>query len=285
MLATAITTEGVCTMTELVMATTTSPDGTPIAYHRSGSGPPLVLVLVHGTTADHSRWQTILALLDSHVTCYAMDRRGRGHSGDAPEYSLEREVEDVVAVVEAVAEEVGGPVDLLGHSFGGLCALEAATGTPALRRLVLYEPPMAVHGATVGPAQLQRLTALLAEGRHEDVLLAFFRDTVGMPDHELAVYRTLPAWQVRIAAAPTLVRETEAEEAYTFDANRFSTVTAPTLLLLGGDSPPAFAAGTRAIATALPDARVVVLEGQQHIAIDTAPERFTAEVLSFIAQR
>src|SRR5262245_15334434 len=98
----------------------TSRDGTPIGYERSGQGPPLILV--HGTTADHSRWAPVLPALSERFTVSAVDRRGRGASGDAPIYAIEREFEDVAALVDAV----GGPVYLLGHSYGALCALEGA---------------------------------------------------------------------------------------------------------------------------------------------------------------
>src|SRR5687768_6369257 len=118
-----------------------STDGTPIAYRRSGEGP--ALVLVHGTAADHTRWQSILPALEERFTVYAIDRRGRGGSGDAPTYAIEHEFEDVAAMVDAIS----GPVSLLGHSYGALCALEAALRTDNVRRLVLYEPPIPTGGA------------------------------------------------------------------------------------------------------------------------------------------
>src|SRR5688500_6514776 len=97
--------------------------GTPIACWTTGDAPPLVLV--HGTAWDHTRWRPLLPYLQPEVTVHAIDRRGRGASGDAPPYALERECEDVAAVVEEVARASGGPVDLLGHSYGGTCALGA----------------------------------------------------------------------------------------------------------------------------------------------------------------
>src|SRR5918994_4256030 len=98
----------------------TSLDGTPIAYWRSGEGPPLVLV--HGTSADHSRWAPVLPAFEERFTVYAVDRRGRGESGDSEDYSIEREFEDVAAVVDSIE----APVNLLGHSYGAVCSLEAA---------------------------------------------------------------------------------------------------------------------------------------------------------------
>ena len=110
-----------------------SKDGTPIGYEKTGSGPPLVLV--HGTGADHTRWNPLLARLGEHFTVYAMDRRGRGGSGDAPAYAIEREFEDVAAVIEAAGESVC----VLGHSFGAVCSLEALRLTDRVKRAVLYE--------------------------------------------------------------------------------------------------------------------------------------------------
>ena len=133
-----------------------SQDGTQIGYERSGAGSPLVLV--HGGTADHTRWAPVLPALNRHFSVYAIDRRGRGASGDAAAYTLEREFEDVTAVIEAI----GGPVDLLGHSFGAVCALAAATRTPGVRRLVLYEPlPTGVAGS-IPAAVASHMETLLA---------------------------------------------------------------------------------------------------------------------------
>ena len=121
-----------------------SRDGTAIGYFRSGAGRPLVLV--HGTTADHTRWDTVRDLFEPHLSLATMDRRGRGASSDADAYAFEREVEDVVAVVDALARETGGPVDLLGHSYGGLCSLGAVLQTDNVRRLVIYEAPVLGEG-------------------------------------------------------------------------------------------------------------------------------------------
>src|SRR5687767_1129250 len=111
------------------MQTVESRDGTRIAFWRSGSGPPLLLV--HGATADHTTtWRFVLQEFERRFTVYAMDRRGRGCSGDSAAYDLQREAEDVVAVIDSIGE----PVHLLGHSYGGLCAIEAALLTRNVRR-------------------------------------------------------------------------------------------------------------------------------------------------------
>lgn len=258
-----------------------SADGTAVAYWRSGRGRPLVLV--HGTTADHARWQPVLGRLEGAATVCALDRRGRGGSGDAAGYSVEREFEDVAAVVDAVAADAGEAVDLVGHSYGALCALEAARLTPNLRRVVLYEPVVGNVEGLYDHELVARMEAHLAAGERETALELFFREIVGMPEEAFRRFRTLPAWPARVAAAPTLVRELRAEEGYRFEPERFRAVTVPVLLLVGGQSPAFLREGSEAVAAALPDARIAVLEGQQHVAMDTAPDLFVDTLTAFLA--
>lgn len=167
----------------------TSADGTPIAAYRDGAGPPLLLV--HGATADHDRWSPILHRFERDFTVYAMDRRGRGGSGDAPEYAFQREVEDVAAVVEAI----GGPVFVLGHSFGGLCSLEAAPLTDRVAKLVLYEPPLPGIAPPIPAGVPERMEELIEAGEAEAALELMLREVVKMPEHELERYRQFPAWK------------------------------------------------------------------------------------------
>ncbi len=259
-----------------------SRDGTHIADWTSGQGPPLVLV--HGTTADHTRWRPLLPYLEPYATIHAIDRRGRGASGDAPDYGMAREFEDVAAVVDAVAESSGSAVDVLGHSFGGLCAFGGAALSANIGRLVLYEgwPSPNPDRLALPPGVEQRLDRLLAEGDREAVLETFFQEVVGMPEQELAVYRALPAWRARVAAAHTITRESRGEQAALFHPEQAAKITAPTLLLAGGDSPDFLKAGIDTVAAALPNARIVVIEGQQHIAIDLVPQAFANHVLGFL---
>ncbi len=252
-------------------------DGTRIAYNRSGMGPPLVLV--HGTGGSHVRWSPILPALEPHFTVYAVDRRGRGESGDAHTYAYELEFKDIAAVLDSI----GQPAQLLGHSFGAICSLEAALLSPNLGKLILYEPPIPVAGIAIYPEGLvERLQVQLDAGEPEQVLTIFFREVVKMPAHEFDLLRASPAWPARVAAAHTLARELLVAEQYHFEARRFAHLTTPTLLLLGGDSPSFFGAAIHALASALPTSQTVVLPGQQHIAIDTAPELFAREVLGFL---
>jgi pimeloyl-ACP methyl ester carboxylesterase len=259
------------------METITSADGTTIGYEATGSGPPLLLV--HGTTADHTRWAGILPQLQQHFTVHALDRRGRGASTDDPEgYDILREAGDVAAVVDAI----GQPVDVVGHSYGAVCSLEAAVLTDGIRRLVLYEPPLPTGVPMYPPGLPDRMQALIDDGELEGALELFFREVVRMPDHELVEYRELPVWKQRIQLAPTIPREMAIDRSYSFDPKKFADLGVSVLLMLGGDSPPIFPAAIDAADAALPDSRVVVLPGQQHIAMDTNPELFLSEVRDFL---
>ncbi len=261
------------------METILSPDGVRIAFQKTGSGTPLILV--HGTTADHERWAPVLPGLDARFTVYAVDRRGRGGSGDADDYTIEAEFDDVAAV----ADSVGGPVDLLGHSYGALCSLEAALRIRHLRRLILYEPPIPTQGHTLYPREaIAKLRSLFDAGEREAMVSAFMQDIVHMPTHELQLLQASPAWQGRIAAAHTLLREVSASNAYVFHPERFRGLQIPALLMLGGDSPAFFGAAIEALHAALPNSRIVVMPGQQHAAMNTAPDLFNKEVLSFLAR-
>jgi len=253
----------------------TSHDGTPIAVWRTGEGPPLVLV--HGAAADHSRWAPVLPALGERFAVLAMDRRGRGPSGDADGYAIEREYEDVAAVVEWAGEAV----DVVGHSHGGVCALEATLLTDNIRKLVVYEPPMGFLKSS--PEVVARLEELLSAGEHDELVAFFMREVAGLPPDQVDLLRSMPAWTGRVAVADTIPREERANTAYVFDNERFGHVRVPTLFLLGGDSADEpFKVAAEAVQAALPDCRIVVMPGQRHAAMDTATELFTSEVLDFL---
>jgi pimeloyl-ACP methyl ester carboxylesterase len=265
------------------MARVVSGDGTEIAYWTSGEGPPLVLV--HGGPADHTRWRPLLPYLEPHATVHAMDRRGRGASGDGPDYAMEREFEDVAAVVEAVAEASGSAVDVYGHSFGAACALGGATLTSNVRRLVVYEPPVAPTVNAYPPGMLERLDTLLAEGRRDEAVEAVFREALAMSDEEFRAFRAQPSWPARVAAAHTIPRESRVELKGAFDPELAANLTVPTLLLTGEGSPDFLEADIQTVAAALPDARVFVLPDQEHVADVVVPEVFVEHLFGFLRER
>lgn len=253
-----------------------SADGTPIAYWPSGSGPPLVLV--HGAPGVRHGWDRLLPILGSDVTVCPMDRRGRGASGDSQTYALRREFEDVAAVVQ----DIGGPVDLFGHSFGGPVALEATLLAPNVRRLILYEPYLAEYGP-YPDGMVERFEAMAEAGDAEGVLMIVMKDLGAFTDEEVAEYRAQPTWSDRVEAAGVFGRrEARAENDYRFDPERFTKMRVPTLLLEGSESPQYVRAGAEAVNVALPDSRVVVLAGQGHAAHLMAPELLAGEILAFV---
>lgn len=265
---------------DLPTAHACSADGTSIAHWRTGEGPPLVLV--HGATADHTTtWSLAAPLLARHFTVYAMDRRGRGASGDGAEYDLRREAEDVAAVIA----HVGRPVRLIGHSFGGLCALEASRLSDGIEKLVLYEGVSRqgiLHGR---PELLEKLRTLATSGDYEGVLRTVFLEALGLPEPAFQALRANEAaWRARLANTPPFLRELEAEEAYVFDAARFADLHTPTLLLVGETSPQTAHDDAAAVAAALPNAQVQVIPGQGHGATYQAPDVFVESVLPFLTR-
>lgn len=260
------------------MASFRTQDGLTLDATISGSGAPLLLV--HGTTSEQSRWQPILHRLNARFQVIALDRRGRGRSGDALPYSFAREFEDIAGVVE----QIGGTVNVLGHSYGAIAALEAATRTTNIGRLALYEPPIPTPDATpVNEALADQLDAFILRGDREAALIHFYQTALRAPAAEIEALRNLPNWPARVDLAHTLPREIRSVRAYQFDAPRFAKLTTPVQLLLGTDSPPHFGAAIRLLQDTLPRAVRVDLQGQQHQAINTAPDLFADAVLGFFA--
>lgn len=254
-----------------------SRDGTTIAFERSGSGPPLVLV--HGAAGDRTRWAPILPKLQERFTVCAMDRRGRGDSDDGPSYALAREFEDVAAVVDAFDEAVS----LLGHSFGGLCALEACLLSDNVARLVLHEPSVA-NAAAVRPEVLAKLEERLEAGDHEGVVTALMGDVVGMSADDVDLFRRQPAFAARVAAAHTIPRELRAGSAYRFLPERFARLEVPTLILLGSESMPFDAESAFHVHRALPNSRLVLMQGVEHVAIYKDPDQVVEMVTAFLGE-
>lgn len=260
--------------------TVTSPDGTPIAVHSQGEGPPVVLV--HGTACDHRVFARLSRRLAPRFTVHALDRRGRGASGDAGPYALDREAEDAAAVCQALADELGRPVNLLGHSLGGVIALEASADADVVERLVVYEPP--IHGRDrPGSKAADELASLLEEEGPEAAVEAFLRE-VGYGGQEIDRLKASRAlWQATLDTAGTIPREVRADLAYRIDPFRLARVDAPTLLLVGSKSPPMFRDAVARLRANLPDATVEVVDGASHGVLHQAPERLAASVSAFLS--
>jgi pimeloyl-ACP methyl ester carboxylesterase len=259
-----------------------SRDGTELAVWTTGTGPPVLLV--HGTTSDHTTWRRLVPYLAADHTVANLDRRGRGESSDGSTYSLDRELEDVAAVVDAISANSGEEVDVVGHSFGGLCAFGAADLTPRIRRLVLYEGwPVPDPDAVAVPRQvMDQLDRLVGKGQPEEALLLFYREVVKMSEEEVAVVRSSPTWSVRVAAAHTISREDEAIRSAVLDPGQAARIRIPVLIMVGEESQASITAGYEDMARALSDARVTTLAGQQHLAHLLDPARFAHVVTDFL---
>jgi pimeloyl-ACP methyl ester carboxylesterase len=265
---------------EQILTRVVSRDGTPIGYFSSGEGPPLVLV--HGLLGDHSRWQALRPYLEPHFTIHAMDRRGRGASGDAAEYAFEREFEDVAAVVNAVAGESGAAVNIFGSSGGALFSLGAALQTDKIHRMALFEPPLRYVTQLLPGALLERLDALLAQGDHEGVLVASYRAIVGLSDEQIEHLRAQPSWQGRIAAAHTVPRELRSASNYSFSWEQVKNIRVPSLVLVGSETPHAYRRSAEDMVYLLLDSELIILAGQGHGAEMFAPQLVAEPLVAFL---
>ena len=258
----------------------TSADGVRIGLLSAGSGPGLLLV--HGGMGTIDSWRGVWGALTGQRRVTAMDRRGRGSSGDASDYTLSNEYADVAAVAAVLAREQGGPVDVVGHSIGATCVLGAAALDAPFRRIVLYEPP----GPQATPNNWpERVSAMVADGQAGRAVFTFLTEIVGLTRSQVEALRDAPGGRdvIPIAAA-TLPREARALAAadLTGAARR---VRQPALLLLGTASPSWAGEITRELAAALPAATVTELRGSGHEALDQAPELLVAEVLRFLGDQ
>jgi len=244
----------------------------------------LPLLLVHGATADHTTWRAVGPAFAASRPVFSMDRRGRGASGDAAAYGIEREYEDLAAVAEGLAADLGVErVDVVGHSYGGRCALGASLLTPLIRRVVVYEGAPVPPGMTYRPDGLvEAVRDALERGANDAALTTFLSGIVGMSEAELDEYRANPVWPARVAAAHTILREVEAEASDAATLEALGRVPVPVLLLLGSVSRSPFRIGTDALAARLADAQVHVIEGAAHAAHHTHVRQFVAAVESFL---
>jgi pimeloyl-ACP methyl ester carboxylesterase len=262
---------------EGIRRTVLGADGVRIGLLTAGSGP--AVLLVHGGLGSIESWQPVLDRLAGRFRVTAMDRRGRGTSGDADGYALDREYADVAAVAERLADQQGGPVDVVGHSYGATCVLGAAAGGAPFRRLVLYEPP---GPQTVRGGWADRVGAMVADGQVGPAVLSFLTEIIGLTPAEVAALRDASGGRdVLPVAAATLPREARALAAADLAAEAKG-VRQPALLLLGVASPPWAGEITRQLAAALPSATVTELPGVGHLGLDTAPDLVTAAVIGFL---
>lgn len=267
---------GDITDTQPRVETVRSADGTEIGLHIIGSGPPLVIV--HGAWNWAEHWLGVAeALADAHA-CLVMDRRARGTSGDGVDYSFDREIEDVAAVLDTA----GPDVSLLGHSSGAIYALETARRV-GVGRLILYEPPLrwAERGDPAG--LVDRVSGHVDAGRLEEAARVFFSEEGRLPDEALQFLRSRPEWDSMVALAPTCVREWEAILDAGISVDRYRELSIPTLLLAGSENLDHPSMATDPLAATLPDVRTAVLDGHGHMANRTDPTLVAEKVRGFLA--
>ena len=263
-----------------------SADGTRIAFDRSGDGPPVVVVA--SALADRSDAKRLARHLAQDFTVINYDRRGRGESTDTAPYSVDREVEDIQALIDAV----GGTASLFGSSSGAVLALDAASRLgPTVERLALFEPPFIVDASRppLDDGYAGHLEDLLDAGRRSDAVRYFMTEALGMPRPAVAAMRLLPMWRKLTRLAPTLaydaavVHGTQAGRPLPTD--RWATVTAPTLIVTGAKSDAFLHRGGAALAGLLADARHLTLEGANHSAVVAAPKKLAALFTQFLKER
>ncbi|HEY7091636.1 MAG TPA: alpha/beta hydrolase [Ktedonobacterales bacterium] len=248
------------------MSDVTSKDGTTIAYDQTGSGP--AVVIVGNVLGDRSQQAPLAALLAPRFTVFNYDRRGHGASGNTEPYAVEREFEDLDAILDAA----GGSAFVYGTSGPGVLALYAAGSgiAPKIKKLAIWEPPFILEGSgRQAPKDYQqRLTSLMAEGRRGDMVELFFVEAVGMPAELVAQMRQAPWWSAQEALAPTLIQNAEIMGDFSMPAERVAKVTTPTLVIDGGET-PWLSYAAQAVADTLPHAERRTISGQPH---NVAPE-------------
>ena len=243
-----------------------STDGTPIAFDRSGNGPPLILVDGALCYRASGPMKPLAALLAPHFTVFTYDRRGRGESGNTTPYAIEREVEDI----DALIREAGGSAFVYGISSGAALALEAASHGLAIRKLALYEAPFIVDDSRppVTPEFLAQLDELVAADRRADAVKEFMK-LVGVPGIFIALMRVMPAWSKLKGVAHTVVYDLKItrnnQRGKPLQANGWASIAAPTLVVAGGKSPAWIRNAMHALAEVVPNARHRTLEGQTHM--------------------
>lgn len=261
------------------LSAVTSKDGTRIAVECTGTGP--TLLFVHGGVGDRTRWTPLLPLLASRFTACAMDRRGHGASDDSREYSLSKEAQDVAAVVNSRS----GPVFVFGHSYGGVAALEATFFTDRVAKLMLYEPPLHEPVDTNLDVAV-RIEELVRRGELEQALITFQTEIVQQSPDEIARMKARPTWPGLVASISAHPRQMRALLTYRFDASRMKSVSMPTLLLIGDETRSPYAKRSiAALRESLPNSKLVVLERQEHNAMEAGRDLLANAIITFAASR
>jgi pimeloyl-ACP methyl ester carboxylesterase len=255
-----------------------SADGTQIAYDEQGEGPALILVDGAMQARSSGSKPELARILSGHFTVYRYDRRGRGDSGDTQPYAVEREIEDLAALIDTA----GGTVCLYGHSSGGSLAMESAVALGAqVSKLAMYEPPYNDDPATrqAWGQYISQLAEALAANRRGDAVALFMAYT-GMPADQIEGMRKAPFWPGMEAIAPTLSYDHAAilGNDASIPAQRAAQVGVPTLVVYGDASFPFMSETARALAQAIPHAELRTMPGQTH---NVSPDAISPVLIKF----
>jgi pimeloyl-ACP methyl ester carboxylesterase len=248
------------------MNTVRSKDRTTIAFDRSGSGP--ALILIGGAMSNRGGSASVASILAPRFTVYSYDRRGRGDSGNTLPYAVEREIEDLAALIA----DAGGSAFVMGGSSGGILTLEAAAHGLDITKLAVYEPPLIVDkdGPLLPAGFADHLAELAASGRRGAAVQAFMTTALGIPPEAVAGMRQAPFWAGLEAVAHTLAYDmivsAPVQTGSRASLSRWASIKTPALVMDGGASPAWMHNGIAALAETLPNATHRTLEGQTHSA-------------------
>jgi pimeloyl-ACP methyl ester carboxylesterase len=245
------------------MSKVLSNDGTAIAFDKLGKGEPIILVDGALCSRSFGPLPKLAQLLAPHFTVFNYDRRGRNKSGDHAPYAVQREVEDI----EALIKEAGGSASVFGTSSGAALALAAAANKLNVKKLALYEPPFVAgrrSGRGAPPDSEAQLKRLVAENRRGDAVKFFMVDMVGLPPIFTYIMRVLPIWPKLKAVAHTLPYDAAVLGDFSLPRERAASVAIPTLVIGGEKSPVELRGAVDAVAQTIPGAKLQMLKGQTH---------------------
>lgn len=259
--------------------TLSAPDGTLLAVHALGDGPPVVLV--HGTACDHAVWMRVARRLQDDFRVHMIDRRGRGASRDTAPYSLGKEVDDIVALADAIQDDAGRSVGLIGHSMGGVLALETAARTESVACVVAHEPP--IYGGDPAIEESVEAIERLLETEGPEAVVEAFLSRVGYSEASLQRLREHEeVWRSTVEAGPTIPRESRALLEYDLKTSALSRIGVPVLLTVGSKSPRLYRDAVARVKRRVEHADVRVIEDVGHSPQTQAPGRFVQAFASFL---
>jgi pimeloyl-ACP methyl ester carboxylesterase len=258
------------------MKTAVSPDGTTIAFDQFGGGPPVIMAA--GAFNTRTTTEPLAKALEQRFTVLNYDRRGRGDSGDTTPYAVEREIEDIGALIAAA----GGSASVFGYSSGAILTLQAAASGLEITHLVLYEPPFRPDDSyPPPPADLaEQVATLVAAGRRGDAVELYQIKAIGIPEDVVAQMRHAPFRPGLEAIAHTLAYDAAICGDMSLPTGLLASVATPALVICGEQSVPMLRAAARAAAEKLPSGRLASLPGQSH---DINPEATAPVIADFLA--